>query len=69
MNVADTLFIGFDDTSGDITVLTVAKRIGHDMHFINVFQGDEARTIYRKLSTPTTITPKEGSNGGPVQTE
>ena len=61
MKVADTLFIGFDDTSGDIPVLTVAKRIGNEMHFINVFQDDEARSLYQKLSTPTTIKPKEDS--------
>lgn len=61
MNVADTLFVGFDDTSGDIPVLTVAKRDGNEMHFINVFQGEEARTLYQKLATPTTIKSKEGS--------
>ena len=54
MRVADTLFVGFDDASGDIPVLTVAKRDGNEMHFINVFQGEEAREMYKKLSTPTT---------------
>lgn len=61
MNVADTLFIGFDDAHGDIPVLTVAKRTGNEMHFVNVFQGEEARELHKKLSTPTTINPKEES--------
>ena len=69
MKVVDTLFVGFDDTSGDIPVLTVAKRDGKEMRFINIFQGDEARTLYLKLSTPTTIKSKENSNEGTVPTK
>lgn len=59
MKVADTLFIGFDDGHGDIPVLTVAQRDGNEMRFINIFQGDEARILYQKLSTPTTIKQEE----------
>lgn len=61
MNVADVLFVGYDDKSGDIPVLTVAKRVGNEMKFVNVLQGPEAREIHQKLTTATFNLPDGGA--------
>jgi hypothetical protein len=50
------LMIGFDNGSGDIPVLTVgAKKSKDKLILLNVFKGDEAKELYTKLVTPSTL--------------
>lgn len=53
MQFVDTVLIGYSVTSEkDSCVLTVGrKRPNGSVEIINAFQGDEAKEIYKKLTT------------------
>lgn len=51
-NKSDTFLVSFDYTHGDIPVLIVGRRgTEKEIDIINAFQGDEARELYKKLTT------------------
>lgn len=52
--MADVILVGYDNTSGDIPVLTVGRKEGNVIDIFNAFQGDEAVELYKKLTTVKT---------------
>lgn len=47
------------DFSNDNDILLVGEKKGRSMNVINAFQGEEARIIYKKLSTIKKETPSD----------
>lgn len=51
-NVSDTFLVSFDYTHGDIPVLIVGRRgTKKEIDIINAFMDEEAKELYRKLTT------------------
>ena len=48
-NKCDVLLVGYDDTSGDIPVLTVGRKNDNQVDILNVLQGPTATEVYKQL--------------------
>lgn len=55
----DMFMVGYDNSHGDIPVLTVGKLLpNRQVNIINVFRDNEAIELYKKLTKPTTLNTK-----------
>ena len=48
-NKCDVLLVGYDNSSGDIPVLTVGRKKGNEIDILNVMQGPTATEVYKQL--------------------
>lgn len=48
---SDTILVSFDYTHGDTPVLIVGRKEKGEMEIINAFKDEEAKELYRKLTT------------------
>ena len=57
--MTDMFMVGYDNSHGDIPVLTVGKLLpNHQVDIVNIFKDQEAIKLYEKLTEPTTLNTK-----------
>lgn len=48
----DAIIVSYDDHSNDVPILMVGrKRLNESTEIINAFDGDEAKELYKRLTT------------------
>ena len=57
--MVDMFMVGYDNSHGDIPVLTVGRLLpNHQVDIVNAFQAQEAIELHEKLTKPTTLNTK-----------
>ena len=61
-NISDMLMVGYDHKEGDKPTLVIGRADPNtkEVDILNVFKGDEAFNLYKKLTVPSTI--EEGND-------
>lgn len=61
-NISDMLMVGYDHAEGDKPTLVIGRADPNtkEVDILNVFKGDEAFNLYKKLTVPSTI--EEGND-------
>lgn len=56
-NISDMLMVGYDHKEGDSPTLVIGRTnpTTKEVDILNIFKGDEAFNLYKKLSTPHTF--------------